>query len=196
MNPITEERHGKIQKSPFTALFPLPAVLVTAAVAGEKPNIITIAWTGVINSQPPMVYVSVRPAAYSHRLLREAGEYVINIPGADRVRETDYCGMVSGRDVDKFAETGFTAVPAARVRAPLIKECPANIECLVRQVLSLGSHDVFIAEVAAVHLDASVLDEKGRADFEKMGPFAYCLGEYRGIGGVLGTHGFSRRSGA
>lgn len=193
---VDNDAGKKVEKPPFTALFPLPVVLVTAGLEGEVPNIITIAWTGIMNSRPPTVYISVRPATHSHRLVRDSGEYVINIPTSGRVRETDYCGSVSGRDVDKFTQTGFTPVPAARVRAPLIGECPVNIECRVRQVVNLGSHDAFIAEVLAVHVNESALDKKGRADFDKIGPFAYCLGEYRRLGAPLGTHGFSRgRSG-
>ncbi|HVJ47862.1 flavin reductase family protein [Desulfitobacterium sp.] len=182
----------KIHK-PITGLFPLSAVLVTAQSGDIRPNIITIAWTGVMNSIPPVVYVGVNPLRYSNHLIAEAGEYVINIPSADQVPAVDYCGLVSGRDVDKFEATGFTPVPAEHVQAPLIAECPVNIECKVRQVLHLESHDVFIADVLAVHYNEEVLDEKGRPDYQKIKPYGYCLGEYYGISDKLGSQGFSRK---
>lgn len=182
---------SKVIKTPSTALFPVPAVLVTCQTEGGKPNIITIAWTGVINSVPPTVYISVQPVRYSNGILKEAGEYVINIPSVDIARQVDYCGITSGKDVDKFAETGLTPVPASQVKAPLIKECPVNIECKVKQTLNLGSHDVYIAEIVAVHYDENVLDENGRPDYDKIKPYGYCQGEYRTITEKIGTYGYS-----
>lgn len=184
---------NKVTRGPSTTLFPVPVTLVTSCVEGSDPNIITIAWTGIINSDPPMVYVSIRPERHSHRLVKESGEFVINIPSVDQVKVVDYCGMVSGREVNKFKEAGLTPVPASQVKAPLIAECPANIECRVREVVSLGSHDMFMADVLAVHYNESVLDEKGRPDPDKIKPYGYCLREYRVIAEKLGFHGYSKR---
>lgn len=177
-------------KDPSTALFPVPAVLVTVAGDNGKDNIITLAWVGTVNSDPPMLSIGVRPSRHSHRLLEETGEFVVNLPGAGMVREVDLCGMVSGKDEDKFALCGFGRQPASRVRAPLIDRCPVNIECVVRNKLSLGSHDLYIGEVLAVHVDESVL-EGGRIDLKKMQPLAYAAGEYWSLGEKLFMMGFS-----
>jgi flavin reductase (DIM6/NTAB) family NADH-FMN oxidoreductase RutF len=185
---------SKVTKGPSAALFPVPTVLVTCCLEGGEPDIITIAWTGIMNSEPPVVYISVRPVGrHSYRLIKESGEYVINIPTAAQARIVDHCGMVSGREVDKFKETGLTPVPATHVKAPLIAECPVNIECRVKQVIPLGSHDVFVGEVLAVHYDQDTLDAKGRPDFEKLKPYAYCSGEYRLISKKIGHFGYSKK---
>lgn len=177
--------------SPTTMLLPVPAVLVTVASTDGKDNIITLAWVGTVNSEPPMVSISVRPSRYSHGLLEETGEFVVNLPGADIVRELDLCGMVSGRDEDKFSLCGFKRIPASRVRAPLIDRCPVNLECLVRDKLRLDSHDVYIGEILAVHVDGGVLDEKGRIDLAKMRPVAFAAGAYTDLGPKLSRMGFS-----
>lgn len=184
---------NKVIASPSTVLFPVPVVLVTSRCGDERPDIITIAWTGVMNSMPPMVYIGVQPVRHSYKAIKESREYVINIPSADMAKVVDYCGVVSGRDVDKFKETGLTPLAASRVKAPLIKECPVNLECRVKQVVSLGSHDVFIAEVLAVHYNEDVLDEKGNPDFDRIKPYGYCAGEYRLVSGKLGYYGYSKK---
>ncbi|HUW63606.1 MAG TPA: flavin reductase family protein [Spirochaetia bacterium] len=181
----------KIQPA-STALFPLPSVMVTTAGA-DRPNIITLAWVGTICSSPPMLSISVRPQTYSHGLLVNTREFVLNIPGADRLKEMDLCGMVSGRDQDKFALTGLTPLPATQVKAPLIAECPVNIECRVSQIINLGLHDMFISEILAVHADENVMDEKGRIDAGKVAPVAYAGSRYWALGNHLGDMGFSRR---
>lgn len=183
----------KVTKGPSAVLFPVPAVLVSSCLEGGEPNIITIAWTGVMSSEPPVIYISVRPVRHSYRLIKESGEYVINIPSANQIKMVDYCGVVTGKDVNKFKETGLTPMPGARVRAPLIAECPVNIECKVRQILPLGSHDVFISDVLAVHYSLEVLDEKGRPDINKIKPYGYCTGEYRELAERIGMYGFSIR---
>ncbi len=184
---------NKVTKKPSTVLFPVPTVLVTSCLEGYAPNIITIAWTGILNSEPPVVYVSVRPGdRHSHKLIKESGEYVINIPSVEQVKAVDYCGTVSGKDVDKFKETGLTPVPASKVKAPLIAECPVNVECKVRQVVSLGSHDVFIGDVLAVHYNEDILDEKGRPDVNKIKPYGYCFREYWSMSDKLGFYGYSK----
>ncbi len=186
----------KIIKEPTTALFPVPTVLVTSQLEGFRPNIITIAWTGIMNSDPPVVYVAVRPMGrHSYELIKKSGEYAINIPSADQVRVVDYCGTVSGKDEDKFAGAGLTPVAASRIKAPLIAECPVNIECRVRQVIPLGSHDVFVGDVLAVHFNEDVLKENGRPDLDKIKPYGYCLSEYRLMSDKLGTYGFSKKAG-
>lgn len=183
----------KVTKGPSAVLFPVPAVLVTSCLEDSEPNIITIAWTGVMSSEPPVVYISVRPGRHSYRLIKDSGEYVINIPSVDQIKLVDYCGIVTGKDVNKFKETGLTPVPGSRVRAPLIAECPVNIECRVRQVISLGSHDAFIADVLAVHYNMQALDENGRPDMGRIRPCGYCIGEYREITDRIGRYGFSKK---
>ncbi len=186
---------NKVTKGPSTGLFPVPAVLVTASLEGGAPDIVTIAWTGIMCSEPPVVYIGVRPVGrYSYHLIKESGEFVINIPSASQARVVDYCGMVSGRDVDKFKETGLTPLASAHVKAPLIAECPVNVECRVRQSIPLGSHDVFVADVLAVHYNKDILDDKGRPDFEIIEPYGYCSGEYRLVTKKLGYYGYSKKA--
>ncbi len=183
----------KVQKKPNTALFPVPVVLVTSADQAGKANIVTIAWAGTVCSEPPMLSISVRPSRHSHQLITASGEFVVNVPGADLVKATDYCGMVSGRDVDKFATTGLTAIPASLVKVPLIKECPLNLECVVKQTLKLGVHDMFVAEIVAVHQSQSALNEKGRFDVHKARPFVYNgAGEYWSVTELLACFGFAK----
>lgn len=175
-------------------MFPVPVVMVTSCLEDSEPNIITVAWTGIMNSEPPVVYIAVRPEGrHSYRLIKESGEFVINVPSAEQARAVDYCGVVSGRDINKFDKTGLTPVPASQLRAPLIAECPVNLECRVRQEIPLGSHNVFIADVLAVHYNEDVLDEKGRPDFNKINPYGYCMREYRLVTEKIGTHGYSKR---
>ena len=174
------------------ALYPVPVVLVTAAKPGGGANIITLAWVGIVCSDPPSISISIRPSRYSHGLIKEAGEFVINVPTEDILRETDRCGMVSGRDVDKFKECSFTAEKATVVGAPLIKECPVSIECKTRQVLSLGAHDLFIGEVVAVHADDKILDG-GRIDYARARPVVFNQGEYWNLAKKIGTYGSSAR---
>ena len=141
-------------------LYPLPAVMVSVTDGKGQDDIITVAWTGTICTNPPMVYISVRPSRFSHHMLMETGEFVINLTTEKLTRATDYCGVRSGRDVDKFKETGLTREKAEFVKAPMIKESPVSIECRVTEVKKLGSHDMFLAEVLAVHADEEYMDEK------------------------------------
>jgi len=180
-------------RKPGTALYPVPVALVTCIDESERPNVITLAWVGVVCSEPPQIGISVRPGRHSHPMIERTGQFVAAIPSEDLLHATDFCGVVSGRNVDKFAEAGLTALPATRVKPPLIAECPVNIECLVRHKLSLGTHDLFIGEVVAVHVDQAVLDEKGSIDFAKARPIAYCGGEYWALGRLLERHGYSAR---
>jgi flavin reductase (DIM6/NTAB) family NADH-FMN oxidoreductase RutF len=181
----------KVIKPGTTALFPLPAVLVSCGVA--KPNIITLAWVGTVCSDPPAVSIAVRPGRHSHGLIMEAGEFVVNLPTADQVEVVDYCGQVSGRDVDKWAACGLTPAPASKVRTPLIAECPIALECRVTHRLSLGSHDLFIGEVLAVQADAEVLTGPGGTDFEGAQLLAFVGGHYHRLGDRLGRFGDWRK---
>lgn len=185
---------SKRQLRVSAALQPVPAVLVTCADAQGRANIITLAWTGVACSVPPMVSIAVRPERFSHSLIEESKEFVVNVPSTDLVWAVDYCGTRSGRSEDKFAGAGLTAVPASRVKAPLIAECPINMECVVRHVLSLGSHDLFVGEVVALHADERVLDESGAISAAKVRPLAYAPIDYWSLGDKLATHGYSRKA--
>lgn len=172
-------------------LYPLPAVMVSVTDGKGQDDIITVAWTGTICTNPPMVYISVRPSRFSHHMLMETGEFVINLTTEKLTRATDYCGVRSGRDVDKFKETGLTREKAEFVKAPMIKESPVSIECRVTEVKKLGSHDMFLAEVLAVHADEEHMDENNRFDLNRARPMVYSHGEYLGIGKKLGTFGYS-----
>lgn len=178
---------------PGNMLYPLPVVMISVADQQGKPNIITVAWAGTICSDPAMVSISVRPERYSHHILKETGEFVINLTTRELAYATDYCGVKSGRDVDKFKEMHLTALPASIVKAPLIGESPMNLECRVTDVKELGSHDMFIAEVVAVHADEKYMDENHKFHLEKADPITYSHGTYYTLGENLGTFGFSVR---
>lgn len=181
---------GKLTCKPETILFPLPAVMVSCGTV-EKPNVMTAAWTGTVCSRPVMTYVSITPERHSHGIIKDAGDYVINLTTEKLVRETDYCGVTSGRDVNKFEELGLTAAAATKVASPLIAECPVNIECRVERVITLGSHDMFIAKVVAVNVDESLADRSGAIDLSKAGLLAYTYGRYYSLGTELGSYGYS-----
>lgn len=175
---------------PGNMLYPLPVVMVSCAQGGKN-NIITVAWTGTVCTNPPMLSISVRPERFSYGMIAQTGEFVVNLTTKKLVRACDYCGVKSGRDVDKFKETGLSAQPASYVAAPLIAESPVNIECRVKDVIKLGSHDMFLAEVLGVHVDLAYLDEKGRFDLNRAEPVVYSHGEYYGLGALLGSFGYS-----
>lgn len=176
---------------PGNMLYPLPVVMVSLADRDGKPNIITIAWAGTICTNPPMVSISVRPERYSYPILKETGEFVINLTTKELAYATDYCGIKSGRDVEKFREMGLTPLQGEQVKAPLIGESPVNIECKVRQIMPLGSHDMFIADVVAVHADEKYMDENHKFHLEKAEPIVYSHGAYLVCGEQLGTFGYS-----
>ena len=170
----------KIMK-PATMLAPLPAVMVSCG-EGENANIITIAWTGIVNSDPPMTYVSVQPKRHSHRLIEESGEFVINLVPKDLTFEMDYCGCVSGSKEDKFSAMNLTKEAADSVRCPMIAESPLNLECRVVEKKHLGSHDMFLAEIVAVHVDEKLFDENEKIRLEKAGLVALVHGAYYAVG--------------
>lgn len=169
---------------------PLPPVLATVGT-GDEANIITIGWTGILSTHPPRTYISVRPERHSHSLLRRHGEFVINLTTVDMAKKVDYCGIYTGAKVDKFKECGFTKVDSREVAIPSIGECPLSLECRVVEVIPMGTHDVFIADVVAVSVDDSILDEDGKLRFDKAGLLAYAHGEYYALGEKVGRFGFS-----
>ena len=183
---------AKLQWKPGTLLAPAPPALVSCGTM-EEHNVLTAAWTGIVNSEPPMTYVSIRPQRHSHGIIKESGEFVINLPTEAIVKATDLCGVKSGRDVDKFELAGLTAEPSNLVAAPGIAECPISLECRVREVFSMGSHDMFLADIVAVDVDPKYVDEKGALHMEKANLLAYAHGAYFGLGKQLGTFGFSVR---
>ena len=179
---------------PGNMLYPLPAVMVSVGNKQGETNIITVAWTGTICTNPAMVYISVRPERYSYQMLKESGEFVINLTTEKLVKATDYCGVKSGRDVDKWKEMNLHQVKAETLEySPLILESPVNIECKVVEIKELGSHHMFLANVTAVHADESYLNEQNKFELNNTGLLAYSHGEYLGLGKKLGTFGYSIR---
>lgn len=184
----------KIERKATTALLPNPVVLVSVAGGAGDGNFLTIAWAGTVCSSPPMLSVAVRPSRYSYDLVNVTREFVVNVPDAAQLEGVDVAGVWSGREHDKFAELGFTALPAAKVDAPLIAECPVNIECVVRHQLRLGSHDLFIAEVVATHYDEGVLDTRGRLKANALHPVTLVGGEYWSLGERIGLYGAAAKA--
>lgn len=176
---------------PGNMLYPVPAVMVSAADKKGGINIITVAWTGTVCTNPPMLYISVRPDRYSYDMLKETGEFVVNLTTKKLVRAADYCGVRSGRDVDKWKAMGLTPGKAVQVHAPVIEESPVNLECRVTEIKELGSHHMFLAEIVAVDVDAAYLNEKGKFELNKTDLVAYSHGEYLETGKCLGTFGYS-----
>lgn len=181
---------SKITWKPGTMLAPVPPALISCGTV-EKPNVMTAAWTGIISSEPPMTYVSIRPSRFSHSLIKDSGEFVINLTTLPLAEAADFCGVKSGRDTDKFQAVHLTAAPCAKVKAPQVAESPVSIECKVKSVTSYGTHDMFLAEIVAVNVEEDFIDEKGRLDLEKAGLVAYAHGHYYTLGRNLGGFGFS-----
>ena len=176
---------------PGTLLAPVPAVMVSCALPGQKPNIVTIAWAGTVNSEPPMCSVSVRKERFSHDIIRDSGEFVINLCGEDHLRDMDYCGVKSGRDVDKFAERHLTPIAVPGFIAPAIGECPMYLACKVVSVQELGSHDLFLGRIEQVGVKPELMDEAGRIDYSQAKLVAYNHGNYYALGKALGFFGYS-----
>lgn len=177
----------KVHKPGSTALYPVPAVLVTSG--WDRPNIITLAWAGTVCSDPPAVGIAVRAERFSHALIAETREFVVHLPRADQVGIVDHIGHISGRQVDKWAECGLTAAPALKLRTPIIAECPVALECRVLHQIQLGTHDLFVGEVLAVQVDDSVLNSQGQVDYELAQLLAYAGGHYYRLGERLGRFG-------
>jgi len=181
---------SKVMWKPGTFLYPIPAVMVSCGTM-EKSNIITVAWTGILNTNPAMVYISVRPSRYSYNLIKDQGEFVINLTTKDLVRATDWCGVKTGAKVDKFKEMNLHKEKANFVQCPMIKESPVSVECKVKEIKELGSHTMFVAEVLAINSDEKYIDEKGAFDISKCDLIAYANGGYYSMGKKLGKFGFS-----
>lgn len=183
---------SKISWKGSTLLAPVPAALVSCGTV-EEPNALTVAWTGITCSDPPMTYISVRPERYSYDIIKTSGEFVINLTSGAMARATDFCGVRSGRAMDKLAAAGLTVEPATAVAAPVIAQSPLALECRVKQVIPLGSHDMFLAEIVAVDVEEKLLDDAGKLHLEKAGLMAYSHGEYFAMGKKIGSFGYSVR---
>ncbi len=176
---------------PGTIIYPLPAVMVSCGENLDEYNIITIAWTGTINSDPPMCYISVRPGRHSYDIIKRTGEYVINLTTEKLAKATDWCGCRSGRKYNKWEEMNLTPGQAKIVKAPIIEESPVNIECVVKDIVELGSHHMFISEVVNVSIDDTYLNENDAFSFSKAKPLVYSHGHYFGMGDKIGKFGWS-----
>ena len=179
---------------PGTMIYPLPAVLISCGENEQEYNLFTVAWAGTVSTNPPMCYISVRPERHSYEIVKRTGEFVINLTTASLARATDWCGVRSGRDYDKFSEMGLTAEAAAVVKAPIVAESPVSIECRVKQIVPLGSHDMFIADVVNVLVDEEYINpETGKLELERADMIAYSHGEYFRLGKAIGHFGWSVR---
>lgn len=176
---------------PGTMIYPIPAVMVSCGHAPEEYNIITIAWTGTINSKPPMCYISVRPERHSYDIIKRTGEFVINLTTEKLAKATDWCGVRSGSKYNKWEKMNLTPAPAKIVKAPIIAESPVNVECVVKDIIELGSHHMFTAEVVNVSVDDTYLDDSGKFSFAKANPLVYNHGHYFGLGDIIGKFGWS-----
>ena len=181
---------AKVQWKAGTFIYPIPAVMVTCGTM-EKSNIITVAWTGILNTNPAMCYISVRPERYSHDIIKDKGEFAINLTTRKLAYITDWCGVKSGKDVDKFKEMHLTKEKANLIKAPLIKESPVSIECKVKQIVPLGSHDMFVAEILSIDADEKYIDANGAFDISKCDLIAYANGGYYPLENKIGRFGFS-----
>ena len=187
-----EIKLAKTQWKPGAMLSPVPPVLVSCGTM-EKHNVLTVAWTGILSTHPPMTYISLHPERYSYDIIKDTGEFVMNLATEKLVFAADYCGVRSGRDTDKFSRMNLTPEPASKISAPMIAESPLNIECEVCEIVNLGSHDMFVSEIVAVSVDDSMFNSAGKLDFIKCGLLAYAHGEYFILGKKLGRFGFSVR---
>ena len=174
-------------------LAPMPPVMVSCG-SFEKSNIITIAWTGILNTHPPMTYISVRPSRHSYEIIKESGEFAINLTPADLVKKADYCGIYTGKKVDKFEKCGFEKQSGSVVSCPIIAECPLTLECKVKEIVPLGTHHMFVAEIVAIDVAEDLLDENGKLHLERARLAAFAHGEYFEVGKQIGTFGFSVKS--
>ena len=181
---------SKVQWKGGTFIYPIPAVMVSCGTM-EESNIITVAWTGILNTNPAMCYISVRPERYSHDIIKKNGEFAINLTTRQLAYATDWCGVESGRDVDKFKEMKLTKERANIIKAPLIKESPVSVECKVKEIVPLGSHDMFVAEIVAIDADDKYIDDRGAFDISKCDLIAYANGGYYPLNKKIGKFGYS-----
>lgn len=190
---MSKNSNSKRQWKPGNMLYPLPAVMVSLGDNADRSNIVTVAWTGTVCTNPPMVYISLRPERYSYNIIKETGEFVINLTTKKLAKATDLCGVVSGRDVNKWEKANLTPIPATKIKCPMIAESPVNIECKLVEVKELGSHSMFLAEVVAVNVSEEFIDEKERLNLAATEPIIYSHGEYYSLGELIGTFGYSVR---
>jgi flavin reductase (DIM6/NTAB) family NADH-FMN oxidoreductase RutF len=183
---------SKTELKAGTLLSPLPAVMVTCGDM-EKPNVLTIAWTGIINTNPPMTYISVRPERYSYNIIKDSGKFVINLTTSKLVEAADKCGVISGKSTDKFEKCGLKIEPSPKLNIPMLCDSPISIECAVKEIKPLGSHDMFIAEIISVNVEKQYIDSKGKINLQQAGLMTYSHGEYFSLGRKLGDFGFSVR---
>jgi flavin reductase (DIM6/NTAB) family NADH-FMN oxidoreductase RutF len=189
----------KVTVDPFRPIYPTPAALITSVAPDGRPNIITLGEVYNLSLRTPTVVgIGIHKARYSHALISQTREYVVNLPAVGLVEQVDHCGSCSGRDVDKFAAFGLTPLPASQVKPPLIAECPVNVECVLKDVIDMGDHDTFVGEVVAVHADQELLDEKGRVRLGSLDALCFLAcygarGEYWSLGAKVGEMGFARR---
>ncbi|MBR1383142.1 MAG: flavin reductase family protein [Ruminococcus sp.] len=188
--PYTKYTKESWKGSALTA--PLPPALITCGTT-DKPNILTVAWTGILCTQPPVTYISLRKERFSYGIIKDSGEFVINLPTAELVRAVDYCGVKSGRNTDKLKDMKLTVEASSEISAPLLVQSPVNIECRVRDILPFGTHEMFIADILKVNAAKELLDDKGRLMLEKAGLLAYAHGDYFELGHKLGSFGYSVR---
>ena len=181
---------SKVVWKPGTMLSPVPVVMVSCGDM-EKPNAITVAWTGIINTNPAMVYISVRPERHSYKLISESGEFVINLVTRELVKKADQCGVFTGKKIDKFKKFSLTPESSSTLAAPMIKESPINIECKVEQIIKLGTHDMFIAKIIAVNVDEDLIDANGKLELKRAKLIAYSHGDYLELGKKVGSFGYS-----
>lgn len=182
---------AKLEWKPGNMLYPLPAVMVSVSDGKGKDNIITVGWTATVCTNPPMLTISVRKERFSHHMIEETGEFIVNLTTENLAYATDYCGVKSGRDVDKFKEMNLHKVPGKYVGVPMIEESPVCIECRVHNKMELGSHDMYVADVLAVHVDEKYMNESNKFELAKSNPIVYSHGEYYTIGKMIGTFGYS-----
>lgn len=184
----------KVTKKPSTGIFTCPTVLVTSVDKTGKPDVATLAWVGNLSSEPPVIGIGLRASRYTYENIKHSGEFAVNVPGKDIAAQVDMCGLISGRDVDKFKLAKLTPVPGSKLKTPVIKECPVNIECRLLQIVPLGSHDLFLGEVVAVTIDEELLDEKGKFNVKASGIYTYINGEYWSLDQKVGQYGYSKTS--
>jgi len=192
LSKINNSSNDKVVWKPGTMLYPLPVVMVSCGEFGVKQNIITVAWTGIINTNPPIVSISIRPERFSYTLIKEAGEFVINLTTKELAFQTDWCGVKSGREFDKFNEMKLTAIKGSKINTPMIAESPVNLECKLLKIEEFQSHHMFVAEIVAVNATKRYLDNKTDSlDLAKSNPLVYCHGKYYELGKFIGKFGFS-----
>lgn len=184
---------SKIDVKINSSLFPIGVFLISCGEIGKNANIVTMGWVIPISSNPPLLGISLRKKRHSYELIKKSNDFIVNIPTREILKETDYCGNVSGRDVNKFEKTGLTPIPGRKVKSPLIKECPINLECKIIKDMELGDHNFIIGEVVSKSVNEKILNEKGKLDINKMNLFSYGSNRYFDVGEVIGKWGFSLR---